>query len=49
MVICLSVDKYGEMDTIYMNSFYISTQEWAIAWIKAIYPEFSATEVLIYT
>jgi len=49
MVFGLSVGKYDEMDTTYMNSFYLSTQKWAISWIKAIYPEFSATEVPMYT
>lgn len=45
MVFGLSVGKYDEMDTTYMNSYYLSTQAWAINWIKAVYPEFSETEI----
>jgi hypothetical protein len=44
-----SVGKYDEMDVIYWNAYTLPTSEWAINWIKEIYPEFSGTEVPLET
>jgi pimeloyl-ACP methyl ester carboxylesterase len=44
-----SVGKYDEMDVVYWNAYTLPSSEWAIGWIKEIYPEFSGTEVSLET
>lgn len=37
----LSVGKYDEMDTTYMDSYNLATAPWAKGWVQEAYPEFN--------